>query len=171
MRHDEMWKSCLRWGARRMKSFELADNPVRAPVAEQVELRSDFPLETYLSLYHDIDIALDTFPWSGHTTECEALWMGVPVVTLRGNRHAGRLVASILTSAGLPQFIANSTDQYIQIAKALASDIDQLSRYRATLREQTAVSALCNGDQFTRSLEAAYRQIWQDWCRTNNHQK
>lgn len=133
-------------------------------VADQVELRCELPPGSHMSLYHKIDIALDPFPWSGHTSECEALWMGVPVITLNGDRHAGRLVASILTSAGLSQWIASDMEQYVTIAHKLASDIEQLAQYRATLREQVAASALCDGRQFTQSLEAAYRRIWKDWC-------
>jgi protein O-GlcNAc transferase len=159
-----MLRDTLRGPTREMFAREFAQRGV----ADQVELRCELPSGSHMSLYHEVDIALDPFPWSGHTTECEALWMGVPVVSLCDTRHAGRLVASILTSAGLPQFIAHNTVQYQQIAKDLASDIDQLSRYRATLREQTAASALCDGDRFTRSLEAAYRKIWRNWCETSN---
>lgn len=118
----------------------------------------------HLSVYHEIDIALDTFPWSGHTTACEALWMGVPVVTLYGNRHASRLVSSVLTSAGLPQWIARSSEEYIRIAKNLAANLAQLSHQRSTLRNHMAQSRLCDAVAFSREFEQAFRRIWQDCC-------
>jgi protein O-GlcNAc transferase len=114
----------------------------------------------YLSVYQDVDVSLDTFPWSGHTTACESLWMGVPVITLRGNRHAGRMVASVLTQIGLPDFIAESAEQYVARAVQVAQDIDGLARLRSELRDQVRNSPLCDGKKFTRNLEAAYREMW-----------
>jgi predicted O-linked N-acetylglucosamine transferase (SPINDLY family) len=109
--------------------------------------------------YHDIDIALDTFPWSGHTTACESLWMGVPVVTLCGDRHASRMVSSILTAAGMSDYIAHTPDEYVAIAQKLASSPDTLAALRQGLRARMAQSVLCNGKAFTKRLEEAYRRI------------
>ena len=122
------------------------------------------PGQSHLAFYHQVDIALDTFPWSGHTTACESLWMGVPVITLRGSRHAGRMVASLLTTLGRADWIGDTTNNYVQIARRLAKETAALAETRSTLREQLRVSGVCDGARFTRSLEAAYRQMWRDWC-------
>jgi predicted O-linked N-acetylglucosamine transferase (SPINDLY family) len=118
----------------------------------------------HLGVYRAIDVSLDTFPWSGHTTACESLWMGVPVVTLRGTRQAGRMVASVLTQVGLTDLIAETPEQYADLAMRLARDPERLAGLRARLREQVRESPLCDGAGFTRSLEAAYREVWQRWC-------
>jgi predicted O-linked N-acetylglucosamine transferase (SPINDLY family)/GT2 family glycosyltransferase len=118
----------------------------------------------HLRAYSEIDVALDTFPWSGHTTACEALWMGVPVVTLRGGRHAGRMTASVLTHAGLADLVAATSDEYRRLAAELARDETRRAELRRTLREQLLTSPLCDGKTFTRGLEAAYRQMWRRWC-------
>jgi predicted O-linked N-acetylglucosamine transferase (SPINDLY family) len=131
----------------------------------RIELRNS--LETgssYLDVYRLVDISLDTFPWSGHTTTCESLWMGVPMVTMRASCHAGRMVASVLTEAGLTPWIADNPQQYVEIASRLAQDINGLAAIRSQLREQVKNSALCDGKGFTQSLEAAYRAMWQRWC-------
>lgn len=90
--------------------------------------------------------------------------MGVPVVTLRGKRHAGRMVASALTALGRPEWIAETLDDYVALAAELADDLDALAATRSTLREQMADSPLCDGPTFTRELEAAYRELWRRWC-------
>jgi predicted O-linked N-acetylglucosamine transferase (SPINDLY family) len=118
----------------------------------------------HLRLYDRIDVALDAFPFSGHTTACEALWMGAPVVTLRGARHAGRLVASVLTAVGLTELVADTTEGYAQIAVALAADRARRAAWRANLREQVRRSPLCDGRTFTRALEHTYRDLWRRWC-------
>jgi protein O-GlcNAc transferase len=124
-----------------------------------------------LKVYASVDIALDAFPWNGHTTACEALWMGVPVVTLYGERYAGRMAASALTALGLTELIARSPEEYVAIAAHWAADVDRLARLRAGLREQMRTSPLCDGAAFTRSLEEAYRSLWRRWCaRQNGHQ-
>ena len=109
--------------------------------------------KSYLKIYNDIDVLLDTFPWSGHTTACESLWMGVPVVTLRSDRHAGRTVASILHQIGLPQLVAGSTQEYLEIASNLASNLDELDTLRRSLRNTMQASSLCDSSGFTRNLE------------------
>jgi protein O-GlcNAc transferase len=118
----------------------------------------------HLRVYDEIDIALDTFPWNGHTTACEALWMGVPVLTLRGQRHASRMVASVLTSLELSDLIADTPDEYCRIAVRLAGDLPRLSELRTSLRRRMLEAPLCDGAAFTRELEKAYRRLWQGWC-------
>jgi predicted O-linked N-acetylglucosamine transferase (SPINDLY family) len=140
---------------------------------DRVQLLSEVPEKykhlpfgkRYMGLYEHIDIVLDTFPWNGHTITCENLWMGVPVVTLSGQRHASRIGSSVLTAVGLPDLIARNPDEYIRIATDLAGDLESLEQLRAGLRQTMLNSPLCNGRKFTEDLEARYREIWQRWCR------
>ena len=128
-------------------------------------MRWKLPIEiSHLTIYHEIDVALDVFPWSGHTTACECLWMGVPVVTLRGDRFAGRMVASVLSLAGYSQWIAESGDHYVAIAKSLVEDRAALAATRAEMRSRLVQSALFDATTFTRNLEDAYRGMWQRYC-------
>lgn len=124
---------------------------------------ADTPAE-HLARYHSIDIALDTAPYNGATTTCEALWMGVPVVTLQGATHAGRVGASLLRAAGLGHCIATSQQEYLQSAIELALDLPGLSALRAGLRAKLAASPLCDGPGFAGSMEKVYRRLWRDWC-------
>jgi predicted O-linked N-acetylglucosamine transferase (SPINDLY family) len=134
---------------------------------ERLEFRNHKPESgSFLSVYHDVDLALDAFPWSGHTTSCEALWMGVPMVTLRGNSHCGRMAASTLTAGGFPQFVADSEDQYIHIARELAADLPRLAELRRTMRATTAASTLCDGAKFIVGWERAIREAWKAWCQS-----
>ena len=118
----------------------------------------------HLLAYNAVDVALDAFPWSGHTTACEALWMGVPVVTLRGDRTAGRLTASVLETVGLAELIADTPAAYRQVAAALAQDGMRRRHWRQTLRGRLLASPLCDGRAFTRKLEDTYRRLWRRWC-------
>lgn len=121
-------------------------------------------LAEHLAAYHKVDIALDPFPYNGTTTTCEALWMGVPVVTLAGNHHAGRVGASLLTRVGMEDMIARTPDDYLDTAIALARDPARLSALRAGMRDRLAASPLMDAFKFTRSLEHAYRSVWRHWC-------
>lgn len=133
---------------------------------ERVDYRHQLPPSgEHLPIYHEIDIALDTFPWSGHTTACEALWMGIPVVSLLGDRHAGRMVASVLQAVGRSEWVAQSPDEYLTTAERLAGEPEQLEHQRKTLRDTIRTSPQCNGPDFTRNLERAYRQMWQETVR------
>ena len=118
----------------------------------------------HLEGYARADIALDPFPWNGHATTCEALWMGVPVVTLAGDRYAGRMAASVLHRIGHGELVATSPDMYVRIASQLAADIDRLDRLRTTLRADMEASPLCDGAVFTAGLEEVYRRMWVRWC-------
>ena len=114
----------------------------------------------HLALYHQVDIALDPFPYNGTTTTCEALWMGVPVITLRGDRHAGRVGASILNRMGLEEMVADSQGQYVGIGKKLAQDITALENLRAGLRSHMQSSVLCDGKSFARIMETTIQNLW-----------
>lgn len=108
---------------------------------------------SFLELFAEIDIQLDTFPWSGHTMACMALWMGVPVVTLHGNSHAGRMVASVLGSLGLGELVSDGRESYVRISTELAADKERLEGYRTGLRSLVERSPLCNEAGFTRVFE------------------
>jgi protein O-GlcNAc transferase len=119
----------------------------------------------HLSMYAQIDVALDPFPYNGTTTTCEALWMGVPVVTLAGRAHAGRVGSSLLNAIGLSDLVAQDLEQYGHLAAGLAGDPDRLQRLRADLRDRMRRSPLMDGVGFSRALESAYRRMWHSWCR------
>jgi predicted O-linked N-acetylglucosamine transferase (SPINDLY family) len=112
-----------------------------------------------------VDVALDPFPYNGATTTCEALWMGVPVVTLRGDRHAARVGASLLTQIALTDLIANSVEEYAEISLALACNPGRLDELRGSLRPRMAASPLCDGAAFARKIEGAFDTMWQHWCK------
>lgn len=131
---------------------------------ERLDLQSKLPPGGHLPAYNGFDISLDVFPWSGHTTACESLWMGVPVVTLRGASHAGRMVSSVLTQLGLTEWIAETPEQYVALAKRMAEDLAVLATLRRTLRERMVASLLCDGPRLAREVEAAYRDAWRQWC-------
>ena len=123
---------------------------------------------SHLALYNDVDIALDTFPYNGTTTTCEALWMGVPVVTLRGDRHAGRVGASLLTTVGFPAGIAETPDDYVMTARLLAENAGLLKTARHTLRDTVMRSSLCDSRGHAATLEQAFRAVWQIRCEQHN---
>ncbi len=131
--------------------------------SDRIELHSTLSkVEDHLALYNSIDIALDPFPYNGTTTTCEALWTGVPTITLKGSRHAGRVGASILTHVGLEEFIAESEQEYIEIAVKLAEDTSSLAKIRSGLRQQMKNSVLCDKKLFTRNIEKVYFDLWND---------
>jgi predicted O-linked N-acetylglucosamine transferase (SPINDLY family) len=122
------------------------------------------PFPDYLAMHKDVDIILDTHPYSGGTTTCHALWMGVPVVTLAGETATSRGGASLLHALGLKELIAETPKQYLDIAVALASDPKRLARTRAGMRKRMAESVLMDEARFTHNLEKAYRAMWRNWC-------
>ncbi|MSU65632.1 MAG: tetratricopeptide repeat protein [Opitutus sp.] len=124
------------------------------------------PADEYFSTYRRIDIALDTFPYGGGTTTCDALWMGVPVVSLRGKTAVGRGGFSILSNVGLPELVARSEEHYLQIAADLAGNLPRLRGLRSSLRGQMERSPLMDAPRFARNVEAAYRRMWRAWCET-----
>jgi len=122
------------------------------------------PLDQYFDQYRRIEIALDPFPYAGGTTTCDALWMGVPVVTLAGRTAVGRGGVSILSNVGLRELIAPDEAAYIRIAAELAGDLRRLTEVRSTLRGRMRRSPLMDGAAFARDMEAAFRMMWRKWC-------
>ena len=120
---------------------------------------------SHLACYHGVDIALDTVPYNGTTTTCEALWMGVPVVTLAGDRHMARVGVSLLTAAGHPEWIAANEEEYIGQAIRLAENPEQLADLRAQLRGELQHSPLLDHVGQAARFGAALRACWQQWCR------
>ncbi len=115
------------------------------------------------AIFREIDIALDTFPYGGVISTCEALWMGLPVVSLMGDRVLGRYGGAFLEAVGLPELAAGDVDTYVERAAGLAKDLGALAVLRATLRQRMASSRLCNGPAFARAVEGAYRRMWRSW--------
>jgi predicted O-linked N-acetylglucosamine transferase (SPINDLY family) len=122
------------------------------------------PRGYHLARYADIDIALDPFPFSGSTTTFEALWMGLPVITLAGETVAARWSASMLHALKFDELIADTPERYIAIARELAADGARIARFRASLRRRVADSPLCNGPLRARQIERVYRAVWRRWC-------
>lgn len=158
-----------------LKALQLRDAGVRAQILERFvaagiasERIEPIPWmdesQNHLALYGRVDVALDPFPYNGTTTTCEALWMGAPVITLRGERHAGRVGVSLLTTVGLSELIAETPKAYVDLAADLARDFARLENLRASLRERMRASALCDAVGFARDMEAAYRAMWRRWC-------
>jgi protein O-GlcNAc transferase len=118
----------------------------------------------HLESYNLVDIGLDTFPFNGLTTTCEAIWMGVPVITLAGIAYHSSVGTSILSNVGLPELVARTPDEYISIAINLAKDLKKLQSLRKHLRDMMTLSPLCEAKRFTEKLEMCYRRIWVKWC-------
>ncbi len=127
------------------------------------------PVE-HMGLYNRVDIALDTYPFNGCITTLEALWMGVPVISLAGNNSLlSRTGLSILSRVGLESFVAHSPAAFVAKASAFAAgNLDALARIRATMRTRMSASTLCDAGRFARELEDAYRNIWRRWCRSRD---
>jgi predicted O-linked N-acetylglucosamine transferase (SPINDLY family) len=122
------------------------------------------PMADYFAQYHAIDIALDPFPCAGGTTTCDALWMGVPVITLPGKTAVSRSGVSILSNIGHAEWIAKSREDYLRIAVELCGDLKGLAEIRGSLRERMRRSPLMDASQFARDVENAYRAMWRMWC-------
>ena len=140
----------------------LGDFGIAAQRIELVEQAQE--LADHLATYSQVDIALDTFPYHGTTTTCEALWQGVPVITLAGKTHASRVGVSLLTNVGLSEFIATTPDEYVERAVALAADLPRLAALRQGMRARMQASPLMDAPRFARKIEAAYREIWKKSC-------
>ena len=134
---------------------------------ERLELLGpDASQEAHLPRYADVDLALDCFPYHGTTTSCEAMWMGVPSVTLIGDRHVSRVGMSLLTNVGLTEFAATTLEQFVEIASNAARELDKLAELRRTMRDRMRGSPLMDAGGFAREIEDAYRQMWRTWCAT-----
>jgi predicted O-linked N-acetylglucosamine transferase (SPINDLY family) len=157
-----------------LKSQPLADPDVCASMGERfqmhgitsdrLDLRGWCFAGSPLTPYQDLDIALDPFPYAGTTTTCEALWMGVPVITLEGSRHSGRVGVSLLNTVGLSELVAADEADYHRIALELATDGKRLSAMRKGLRPVMAASGLCDGVGLARELESLFRRLWRKKC-------
>ena len=119
---------------------------------------------SHLAVYGEIDIALDPTPYGGVITTCEALSLGVPVVTLAGDRLLGRYGTTLLHAVGLGELVAENDEAYVDAAVALARDPARLAGLRATLGGRFAASPICDAESYARSIESAYRQMWRSWC-------
>ena len=136
---------------------------------DRVEFRPYSP--DYLEQCNDIDIALDTFPYTGGTTTCEALYMGVPVITFRGKTHGARLSSSIMAAADINELIAHSPMDYVKKAIQLSRRKELIAAYHVGLREHIKNSALMDGEKYIHELEKIYRTVWQDYCRSVANKK
>ncbi|HEV8015992.1 MAG TPA: tetratricopeptide repeat protein [Stellaceae bacterium] len=147
------------------KQYFLERFAAHGIAAARLELRAPQPdMTDHLRSYAEIDIALDPFPYNGTTTTCEALWMGVPMVNLIGDRHAGRVGFDLLSQVGLAELALPDVDAYVAKAIALARDLPLLARWRQELRERMGKSPLCDAPAFARAFEAGLRQMWRQWC-------
>jgi predicted O-linked N-acetylglucosamine transferase (SPINDLY family) len=132
--------------------------------ASRLGLRARMPLAAYYRLYDEVDMVLDTMPYGGGTTTFDALWMGVPVVTLAGERSAGRSAASILGVLGLEDWVAGSEEQYVRLARERAGEPGRIAELRGQLRARLRASPLMDEAGFARDMEAAIRGMWREWC-------
>ncbi len=138
--------------------------------AARLTLHGKLPAADYYALLNAIDIALDPFPYTGTTTTCESLWMGVPVVTLIGETSVARSGYALLKGIGLEELAARDEKEYVAIATALAQDLDRLDALRGGMRARIAASPLRDEAGLTRDLEAAYRAMWRAWCLSHSEQ-
>jgi predicted O-linked N-acetylglucosamine transferase (SPINDLY family) len=147
-----------------------AQAPLRAALAargvagERVRFRGGTSAWDHLAAYADVDVALDPFPHGGGVTSLDGLWMGVPLVTLLGERVPGRMGASFLGALGLDTFVAKTVEEYVALAVRSAADVDGLADLRAALRGRLAASPLGDARAYCRAVEAAYRTMWRRWC-------
>jgi len=130
----------------------------------RLEIRDRVPRDQFNALVLQIDIALDSFPYGGTTTTCDALWKCIPVVSLSGDTTASRSGASLLNAVGLGELVAPTAEAYLEIAAGLARDPRRLADMRLALHERIRRSSLVDAERFTRNLENAYREMWRLWC-------
>jgi predicted O-linked N-acetylglucosamine transferase (SPINDLY family) len=154
-----------------IKSQALAQESVRARLKKRMQDAGIDPQRvrfdpwrpdkaSHLELYREVDIGLDTFPYNGATTTCEALWMGVPVITLSGTTHVSRMGASILAGAEHPEWVAADAEQFVAIATALAAQPDEIVRFRQQARTQLPRTPLMDGQRFTQDFERQLLRAW-----------
>ncbi len=132
---------------------------------DRLDLRARLEIRTsHLEVYNEVDIALDTYPYNGATTTCEALWMGVPVLSLKGRTHTSRMGASILGAAGHPEWVATTDAEYVALAASLAGDSPELANWRRNARNELSRSQLLDEHGFSRDFEALLDQAWERGC-------
>jgi predicted O-linked N-acetylglucosamine transferase (SPINDLY family) len=168
-----LWAEILRkMPGSRLVILGVADERARERLATEIAEgeRARVTVQPYVSLqdyfngFNSVDIALDTMPYSGGTTSCDALWMGVPVVTAPGTRPSSRSAASVLSTAGLSEWIASSPEDYVRMAVEYARDAMLIAGLRVSLRDRLRQSPLMDEKGFVRDLETAYRGMWRAWC-------
>lgn len=157
-----------------LKSQQIREPLIRKSIAERFAahgidsnrliLEEYVPRASYLAAYHQVDIGLDPFPYPGGTTTVEALWMGVPVLTLTGERFLSRQGDGLLMNAGLPEWVASSPDDYVARAVSHASDLQRLAALRNGLRQQVLASPIFDAKRFAMHFENAMRNMWKKWC-------
>lgn len=157
-----------------LKSFNFANDALKERVfiilesygisRDRIRIEGSSPHKELLESYNDVDIALDPWPYSGGLTTCEAMVMGVPVVTLPGPTFAGRHSASHLVNAGLQELVASDWEQYINITVGMTKDLDSLDIIRSNLRDILLASPVCNGQLFAKNFSDAMRAVWQRYC-------
>jgi predicted O-linked N-acetylglucosamine transferase (SPINDLY family) len=173
----ELWARILGAvpGARVVMKFHGLDQPaIQARVrgafegqgiaGERIVMLGGTNSREHLGAYGQVDLALDPFPHGGGVTALDGLWMGVPMVTLLGERIPTRMGPSILTTLGLPEFIAGTPEEYVAVAVRWARNLDELARVRAGLRERMRASVICDHRAYCRAVEDAYRWMWRRWC-------
>ncbi len=174
----ELWARLLRQvpGSKLLlKNQSMASQSVREKLArffnertigaDRLELvRPESTTHKHLEWYHRVDIALDSYPYHGTTTTCEATWMAVPTVSLLGEAHVSRVGLSLLATVGLEDLVAHSPNEYVSKTAALANDLPRLSDIRQGLRPKMQASALMDAVRFARNIEITYRQMWRKWC-------
>ena len=177
-RSVELWARALQAvpGSRLlMKAQSLTDSTGRKVILERFAAAGIAPdrlelvaytktRDEHLRLYNRVHVALDTVPYNGTTTTCEALWMGVPVITTLGDRHAARVSASLLHAAGHPELVASDADAFVRIAASLAQDRERLATLRTSLRAEMAASPLMDAPGYAARFHAAVRACWRAWC-------
>ncbi|MHB1528911.1 MAG: tetratricopeptide repeat protein [Acidiferrobacteraceae bacterium] len=139
----------------------VRDFATRGVTSQRITFSGQQSFDDYLLLHHRVDLNLDTFPYTGGTTTCHSLWMGVPVITVTGQTLTSRSGASLLSTVGLPDLIATSPAEYVHIATRLAGDTERMTQLRTQLRARVAESPLTDAPRFTRDLEEAYHAMWE----------
>ena len=163
----ELWRKVLDAVGNSRLLLMAPEGSIRRRLSEFFQNRVDFtPRQSrnpYFAIYHRMDIGLDTFPYNGHTTSLDSLWMGVPIVTLIGQTAVGRAGLSQLTNLNMPELAAGSPEEFVAIAANLAGDIPKLRDIRATLRDRMRNSPLMDAAGFASGVEAAFRRMWHQW--------
>jgi len=161
----ELVIKCTSFGREKQRA-QMVEKFLRHGITkERIKLLCFIPSRIdHLKAYNLIDVALDTFPYNGTSTSCEALWMGVPLITKVGNRHPSRVGMSILKALGLDDWIADSDEEYIAKAVEIANNPKQLMQIKHTLRPRMKNSPLCDHFGFARKFETAIRKMWYNWC-------
>lgn len=147
----------------------LLDELEKHGIAEgRIEVLPGAPFEQYLTTHHRVDVILDTYPFNGHTTTCHGLWMGVPTLTLVGDRYASRMGLSVMMHAALGKFAAHSEAQWVEAARRIAGDIPALAALRRQMRDRLSSSPLMDAATLARGVEQAYRQMWRRFVQSSN---